>query len=186
MIIFALLSTGAIEICYGADVDARVRLLKEAYDEPVKVLAVREGDEETKRDLHQLLAHPRFDQTQQFRPGSDLLEFIECEDQLWDDDGFDWSEPLQRRTARPRKPVSPGRDDAPQRESVHPDSGLVSCEDTRKTLVNPLDLEGLLAASVEVHAGRLSEHSIEGVDHRSRPRGPDRGGQAMTLKGGVK
>ncbi len=52
MIIFALLSTGAIEICYGADVDARVRQLEEAYDEPVKVLAVREGDEETKLELH--------------------------------------------------------------------------------------------------------------------------------------
>ena len=161
MIIFALLSTGAIEICYGADVDARVRQLEEAYDEPVKVLAVREGDEETKLELHQLFAHLRFDRTQQFRPGSELLEFIDYEDQLWDDDGFNWSEPLQRRTTRPRKPVLPSRDDAPQRESVHPDNGFVSCEDTRKTLVNPLDLEGLLAASVEVHAGRLSEHSVE-------------------------
>lgn len=147
MIVFALLSTGAIKICYGVDCASRIEQLKEKYDEPVELLAVSEGDPEAKRAIHRQFSHLRFDATEQFRPGSDLLAYIGCEDRLWDDDGFDWSEPLPSRRPTPR--------------SGHPTNDVVSCEETRKKLVNPLDLEGMFAWALERRAGRVADNSIE-------------------------
>jgi hypothetical protein len=89
VIYFARFSTGSIKIGFSIDVESRIRQPEEDYDEPIEVLAVMVGDKETEKQLHGMFSRLRFGVTEQFRPGSALLEYIGCEDRVRDDDGFD-------------------------------------------------------------------------------------------------
>ena len=78
MIDFARFSTESIKIGFSIDVESRIRQLEEDFDEPIEVIAVMEGDKETEKQLHRMSSHLRFGLTEQFRPGSALLEYIGC------------------------------------------------------------------------------------------------------------
>lgn len=76
MIYFAQLPTGSIKIGYSEDVEARLNQLEKHYRQPLSLLHTMEGDLDTEREIHQRFTHLRFGNSEQFRPGDDLMTFI--------------------------------------------------------------------------------------------------------------
>jgi HNH endonuclease len=97
VIIFVRLSTGGIVITHARDVVARLRQLSDGYDEPVRLLYEMRGEPLDAEDTRRRFGGLRLGKTQQFRPGSDLLEFIDCLERIRPDDFDDSTECLPWR-----------------------------------------------------------------------------------------
>ncbi len=80
---------GPIKIGSSEDVDRRRRQLEMDYGRHLIVLSVIPGDRRTEILIHEKFAHLRFERTEQFRPGADLLDYIG-----------------RNRTIEPEKPVT--------------------------------------------------------------------------------
>lgn len=77
MICFAQpIDGGPVKIGYSADVPARIRQLESHYGRPMAILATMDGDRAEEAELHARFAHLRFRRTEQFRPGPELMAFI--------------------------------------------------------------------------------------------------------------
>jgi hypothetical protein len=70
------LAGGPVKIGFSDDVDARRRQLERHYGQPLAVLATLDGGPDEERELHGRFSHLRFGRTEQFQPGTDLMEFI--------------------------------------------------------------------------------------------------------------
>jgi hypothetical protein len=76
VIYFARTPTGSIKIGYSLDVDARFKTLSCHLGSPTTLLCTMEGDRDSEKNMHRKFYHLRIGRTEQFRPGSDLLDFI--------------------------------------------------------------------------------------------------------------
>jgi hypothetical protein len=77
LIYFAQLPTGSVKIGKAEDVERRIDQLEVEYKGPVAILKTMPGGFKEERKTHQRFAHLRFEGTEQFRPGPDLMAFIE-------------------------------------------------------------------------------------------------------------
>jgi hypothetical protein len=78
LIYFATTPTGSIKIGESEDVDSRLWSLQRHYNGPVELLATIPGGPDEEREIHRQFAHHRFGRSEQFRPASELTEFIGC------------------------------------------------------------------------------------------------------------
>jgi hypothetical protein len=67
---------GPIKIGYSDDVERRHREVEVHYGCPFTILATIEGDLIRERQIHFRFARHRFGNTEQFRPGAEILEFL--------------------------------------------------------------------------------------------------------------
>lgn len=67
---------GPIKIGHSKDVEKRQAQLEARYGRPLVVVHIIEGDRGTEQAIHQKFARLRIRQTEQFRVGRDLIEFI--------------------------------------------------------------------------------------------------------------
>lgn len=67
---------GPIKIGHSRNVESRRILLEYAYKRPLAVLATMPGGLKEEMEIHRRFSHLRFGKTEQFRPESELLEFI--------------------------------------------------------------------------------------------------------------
>jgi hypothetical protein len=68
---------GPIKIGFTDDIDQRIAGLRSHYGREFVLLRVIEGDRRDEEALHSRFGHLRFGRTEQFRPESDLLAFID-------------------------------------------------------------------------------------------------------------
>jgi hypothetical protein len=66
----------SIKIGYSRDVKKRRTQLQQHYKRPLVVLAVLKGGRAEEAELHARFAHLRYEGTEQFRPGRELMEFL--------------------------------------------------------------------------------------------------------------
>ena len=76
MIYCAQLPTGTIKIGYSDDVTTRIEQLEQHYGVPLVLLYTEPGGKAEERAWHARFKHLRCGQTEQFRPGPDLMEAI--------------------------------------------------------------------------------------------------------------
>jgi hypothetical protein len=77
MIYFAQpIDGGPVKIGYAADVPKRLKQLEAHYRAPLALLATMEGDRPAEAAIHERFSHLRFGRKEQFRPASELMEFI--------------------------------------------------------------------------------------------------------------
>jgi hypothetical protein len=67
---------GPVKVGYSDDVAARVRQLEFRYGRPFVLLGTLPGGREEEKSIHDQFSHLRIGRTEQFRPASDLMEFI--------------------------------------------------------------------------------------------------------------
>jgi hypothetical protein len=67
---------GPIKIGCSENVDARVQQLQSLYKRPLSILKTLPGGRKEEMSIHKRFAHLRLGHTEQFRPASDLMEFI--------------------------------------------------------------------------------------------------------------
>lgn len=67
---------GPIKIGYSKNVANRHRQLEKRFGRKLAVLATMPGEFAEEREIHERFSHLRFKDTEQFRPGPDLLAFI--------------------------------------------------------------------------------------------------------------
>jgi Meiotically up-regulated gene 113/Ribbon-helix-helix protein, copG family len=79
VIYFMRLANRAIKIGHSANVDNRLKTLRDHFEGPVELLKVLEGGRQEEKEMHARFAHLRFPNTEQFLPTSELLEFIEAD-----------------------------------------------------------------------------------------------------------
>jgi hypothetical protein len=69
-------SGGPIKIGYSQDVETRIGQLEADFGRPLALLRVMPGGRDEEKAIHGRFAHLRLGQTEQFRPASDLMDFI--------------------------------------------------------------------------------------------------------------
>lgn len=74
---------GPIKIGYSDAPDVRHKALQLHYGRELVILATMNGGREREAEIHLRFAHLRFGITEQFRPDSELLDFIEKEGKRW-------------------------------------------------------------------------------------------------------
>jgi hypothetical protein len=67
---------GPVKIGFSEDVVARVKALEAGYRRPMALLGTWEGNREDERAIHLKFAHLRLGRTEQFRPATELMEFL--------------------------------------------------------------------------------------------------------------
>lgn len=67
---------GPVKIGYSCDVDRRHKVLESYYGCRLSVLAIIKGGREKEAAIHRQFDHLRLGTSEQFRPASDLMEFI--------------------------------------------------------------------------------------------------------------
>lgn len=67
---------GPVKIGHSANVDSRRQQLEARYGQPLVILAVIEGGRKEEHEMHTRFSHLRIEETEQFRPGRELMEFI--------------------------------------------------------------------------------------------------------------
>jgi hypothetical protein len=76
MIYFAQTPTGSIKIGTTDNLPGRMSQLAGHYGTELVLLTTMPGDKKKERSIHKQFSHLRLGRTEQFRPGSDLMEFI--------------------------------------------------------------------------------------------------------------
>jgi len=67
---------GPIKIGFTDDIERRREQLEAIYGTPLAVLATMDGGRDEETEVHRRFSHLRFGRTEQFRPTSELMEFI--------------------------------------------------------------------------------------------------------------
>jgi hypothetical protein len=67
---------GPIKIGSTDNLRERLKALEVHYGRPLALLATMPGDREREAEIHAQFSHLRFGRTEQFRPASDLMDFI--------------------------------------------------------------------------------------------------------------
>lgn len=94
---------GPVKIGFTDHLGVRHKQLEAHYGRPLALLATMEGGRSTEAEIHGRFAHLRFGRTEQFRPGPDLMAFINRP--LLVDANPDVVEAM--KSVRPRPPADP-------------------------------------------------------------------------------